>query len=158
MQAAAFAADETDDDTDPIEARLLDGLRSCDGWLPALSWVAEVDGQVVGHNICTRGFVDDTPCVGLGPIGVRPDLQGRGVGSAMMHAMIGAADSAGEPLIALLGNPDYYRRFGFVASTELGVAPPEPAWGVHFQVRPLSAWTEAITGTFRYARPFDELD
>ena len=140
---------------EPAEARLLDDLRRCDGWLPALSWVVEIDGRIIGHNVCTRGHVGDVACVGLGPIGVDPDVQRSGVGTALMHAMIGAADAHGEPLIALLGDPAYYSRFGFVRSTDIGVEPPEPAWGVHFRVLPLSNWTAAMTGTFRYAAPFD---
>ncbi len=155
IQVEAFRQSETEE---PIEANLLDSLRDCDGWIPELSWVAEVDGAVVGHAICTRGHVDDVPCVGLGPIGVAPDLQRKGVGSSIMHALIGASDAMGEPLIALLGDPSYYSRFGFVASAELGIEPPEAAWGVYFQVRPLTAWSASITGQFRYAAPFDELD
>ena len=153
MQAAAFARDEAE----PVEVRLLDELRTCDGWIPELSWVVEVDGEVVGHDICTRGFVADIACVGLGPIGVRPDHQRSGIGSALMHAMIGAADALGEPLIALLGDPAYYGRFGFVASAEVGVEPPEPVWGEHFQVLRLSAWDDSISGMFRYATPFDSV-
>ncbi len=157
IQAAAFDQGSGE----PAEAGLLDGLRRCDGWLPALSWVAECDGEIVGHNVSTRAFVDGddgsvpVACVGLGPIGVRPDLQTRGVGSRMMAAMIGAADASGEPLIGLLGNPDYYRRFGFVASTEVGIVAPDPSWGPYFQVLPLTAWMPSIVGRFRYAAPFD---
>ena len=151
VQAAAFAEGREE----PVEVRLLDQLRGCTGWLPSLSWVAELDGEVVGHNVCTRGAVGDVPALGLGPIGVRPDRQADGVGSRLMWAMIGAADALGEPLIALLGDPAYYRRFGFRPSTDLGIDPPEARWGENFQALPLSSWTPAITGPFRYAAPFD---
>ncbi|MEL6982946.1 MAG: GNAT family N-acetyltransferase, partial [Actinomycetota bacterium] len=155
--ASAFAAEDAPG-VEPVEARLLDGLRRCEGWLPALSWVAELDGVIVGHNVATRGSVGDVPVVGLGPIGIAPHRQRTGIGSALMAAMIGAADATGEPLIGLLGSPDYYRRFGFVASTEVGIEPPDPAWGPFFQVRTLSGWRPSITGSFQYASPFDELD
>ena len=56
-----------------------------------------------------------------------------------MHAVLGAADAIGEPMVVLLGNPDYYGRFGFVASSTVGVEPPEAEWGAFFQVRPLAA-------------------
>lgn len=142
---------------EPAEARLVDELRRCDGWMAELSWVAESDDRVVGHNVSTRGFVGDVPCLGLGPIGVAPDRQGRGLGSALMYAMIGAADALDQPLIALLGDPAYYSRFGFVTSADVGIEPPEPAWGVHFQVLRLTAWTPSIAGEFRYATPFEHI-
>lgn len=153
VHAAAFNRGEGE----PVEAHLLDELRRCDGWLPALSWVAELDDRVVAHGVCTRGHVGEVPCVGLGPIAVIPTGQRRGVGSALMHALIGAADAGGEPLIALLGDPGYYSRFGFVPSGELGIHPPEDAWGAYFQVRPLTSWAESIAGTFRYSHPFEGL-
>ena len=74
-----------------------------------------------------------------------------------MHAVIAAADALDEPLIALLGNPGYYSRFGFVTSTRHGIEPPDPDWGEYFQVRTLSSWDGSIDGTFRYAAPFDDL-
>ena len=153
VQAAAFDQGHGE----PMEARLLDALRRCDGWIPALSWVAEDGGRIVGHCVSTRGRVGDAPCVGLGPIGVDPASQRSGIGSALVHATVGAADAAGEPLIALLGSPAYYSRFGFVRSTTLGIDPPEPAWAEHFQVLPLTAWSESIAGTFRYSAPFDDI-
>ena len=155
MQVAAFRRPDSDDE--PVEARLLDALRECEGWLPALSIVAEIDGTVVGHVVTTRGFVGDVPALGLGPIGVLPSHQHRGVGLALMHASIGAADALDEPLIALLGSTVYYARYGFVHSTTLGITAPDPAWGAHFQVRPLTAYRPDVRGQFRYASPFDSL-
>ena len=74
-----------------------------------------------------------------------------------MHTVIGAADALGEPLIALLGSPAYYSRFGFVAATEVGIAAPDPLWSVHFQIRTLSAFDPSMTGSFTYAAAFDRL-
>ncbi len=61
-------------------------------------------------------------------------------------------------LVALLGEPAYYRRFGFVPSSTHGIEPPDPAWGPYFQVRVLAATPpETLAGTFRYAEPFSRL-
>jgi putative acetyltransferase len=142
---------------EPTESALAVALREGGHAIDALSLVAEIDGEVVGHVVCSRGSIDGRPAAGLGPIGVVPHLQSDGVGSALMHAVIGAADAMGEPFIALLGNPDYYGRFGFVAAAEVGVSSPDPAWGVFFQVRTLSGFRDAGGGAFRYASPFDHL-
>lgn len=72
-----------------------------------------------------------------------------------MHAVLGVADALGEPLVALLGSPDYYSRFGFRLSSEFGIVPPRPQWQPHFQVRTLSAYKPSLRGTFAYAEPFD---
>lgn len=154
--AAAFARPENLGRV-PVEVTLLDGLRADDDWLPMLSLVAEpVEGEVVGHVVCTRGSVDGSPALGLGPLAVRPDWQRRGVGKALMHAVLGAADAVGEPLVAVLGEPDYYGRYGFRAAAAYGIAPPDPQWGEYFQVRTLSAYRPG-TGTFAYAEPFNRL-
>lgn len=94
---------------------------------------------------------------GPGPLSVRPDSQGRGVGGALMNAVLGAADALGEPLVALLGDPGYYWRFGFRASSECGITPPVPEWGRYFQVRTLAGYDGALRGTFRYPEPFDRV-
>ncbi|MGX5656252.1 GNAT family N-acetyltransferase [Geodermatophilus nigrescens] len=149
VHRAAFPTD--------VEARLTDELREDVGSLPHLSLVA-VDGDgVVGHAIATRGWVEPhgAPALGLGPLGVRPEAQGRGVGTALVHALVAVAEAAGERLVALLGDPAYYARMGFVPAADLGVAAPDPAWGAHFRARALTdPWPR---GTFRYAAPFDRL-
>ena len=149
----------------PVEVALLDALRTDPGWLPRFSLVAvaggrvtsaTVGGAIVGHVVCTRGDVAGTPALGLGPIAVTPGQQGRGVGSALMHAVLGAADAADEPLVALLGEPAFYGRFGFGPASALGVTGPDPTWGDYFQARALTAY-RTVTGRFRYAAPFARL-
>ena len=131
-------------------------LRADAGWVPALSLVADdAGGAVVGHVVCTIGAVGAHPALGLGPLGVLPAHQHRGVGGALMHAVLGAADALDHPVVVLLGHVEYYPRFGFRPAESLGIGAPDPAWGEHFQARPLNAWSPAITGVFRYAAPFD---
>ena len=140
-----------------VEADLLHALRADPGWVPALSLVAEDGaGRVVGHVVGTLGRVGDTPVVGLGPVGVLPAEQGRGVGSALVHAVLAAADALDLPLAVLLGDPAYYGRFGFRAAATLGVEAPDRAWGVHFQARTLGAYA-GERGPFAYAAPFADL-
>jgi putative acetyltransferase len=142
---------------DVVEARLVDELREDAGFLPHLSLVAELDDVVTGHVILTRGWLEPAraPVLGLGPLGVRPEAQRSGVGTALVHSVLAVAEAAGETLVALLGEPAYYRRFGFRAAEELGIGAPEPRWGRHFQARRLAG--PRTGGTFRYADSFQRL-
>lgn len=142
----------------PIEVELVDALRAAPEWIPQLAMVAEADeGAVVGHVVCTRGWVDGRPALGLGPLSVAPAAQRRSAGAALMHAVLGAADALDEPLVALLGHTGYYPRFGFRPAGELGILPPVAEWASHFQARALSAYEPDLRGTFRYAAPFEAL-
>ena len=143
----------------PVEPALADALRGGEAWIPRLSLVAEVDGAIAGHVCCTRATL--LPCghpvLGLGPLGVRTAFQRRGVGSALMHAVLAAADALDEPLVVLLGHRTYYPRFGFVPAADLGVEPEVPEWAADFQARPLTRYRPDLTGRFRYAEPFYDL-
>ncbi|MFF3889310.1 GNAT family N-acetyltransferase [Streptomyces sp. NPDC001914] len=155
LTAAAFAKPGVQV---PVEATLLAELRSCEGWLPGLSLVAVNDhDEPIGHVMCTRAHVDTAPVLGLGPLSVHPDHQRRGVGLALVHTALGAADALGEPLVALLGSTAYYSRYGFHPSTRYGITAPDPAWGDYFQVRTLSAYKPTLRGTFAYAEPFNHI-
>ncbi|WP_067815735.1 GNAT family N-acetyltransferase [Nocardia inohanensis] len=156
-QYAGSNGDTAGSAIEPPEAGLVRQLRDNSGWMPTLSMVAEFRDQVVGHVCLTRAGIGPFPVLALGPIGVREDQQGAGVGSALMHAVLGAADALDEPLVGLLGHLDYYPRFGFVPGIRLGVVPDQPDWASHFQVRPLAAYDSEIKGEFRYADPFYEL-
>lgn len=161
LHRAAFATDPATGalraPDDVVEPRLVDELREDAGFLPHLSLVAVQDDRIVGAVIATRGRLEPTgaPALGLGPLGVLPGAQGRGVGTVLVHALLAVAEATGESVVALLGAPAYYSRFGFEAAAGLGVAAPDPAWGGHFQAR----WLDGprTGGTFRYAEPFERL-
>ena len=155
VTSAAFS--QPGSDQPPAETALLQALRRDAGWIEKLSLVAVRDERVVGHVVCTRGWVGELAALGLGPISVLPIYQRQGTGHALMHAIIGAADAAGESLIALLGDPHFYSRFGFVEASRLGVAAPDPGWGSHFQIRTLTECPPSVSGRFRYSAPFADV-
>jgi len=167
LTAAAFrgvphSAPPMDETSDPGEAALLGWLREDPGYLPGLALVAEDDGTVVGHVMTTRGTLDGgedrpVPALGLGPLSVLPAAQRQGVGTALLAATVELATQQAESLIALLGDPGYYGRHGWVAASRHGIAAPDPAWGDYFQVRLLPAY-DGERGTFRYAAPFARFD
>jgi putative acetyltransferase len=138
----------------PPEVTVFEALWEAGDVIPELSFTALNEVGAVGHVTASRATVATDSVVAVGPIGVLPEYQGLGIGSALMDALLTAADAADVPMIVLLGSPQYYSRFGFRPAQELGVISPEPRWGEAFQARHLTAYTPAVTGRFQYASAF----
>ena len=54
-----------------------------------------------------------TPALLLGPLGVDPTMQGRGIGAGLIHHGIDEARKQGHGIVILVGDLTYYGRFGF---------------------------------------------
>jgi putative acetyltransferase len=140
-----------------VEPRMADAVRASDGWVPELSLVAEQDATVVGHVLTSRVGLEGSErrLLQLGPIGVLPESQGRGLGSELVRATLARARTLGEPLVLLEGDPAYYGRFGFVRADELGLLPPRQtpyAWA--FQVAVLDEHAPLPRGRVVYPPSF----
>ena len=99
------------------EADLVDRLRARAGFVRSL--VAELDGELVGHVLITNLRIEPEPGLrswAIGPLAVLPDRQRCGIGSRLMEATIDAARRDGIDSLFLVGDPEYYRRFGFRTS------------------------------------------
>jgi putative acetyltransferase len=137
-------------------AEFIDGLRASETWLPALSFVAlGGDGQVVGHIGAARGHVGSAAALALVPPSIGPDDRGRGIGQALMHSVLGAAEALGESIVGLVAfPPEYYVRFGFQPAEHYAIAAPVEEWQPSFLVRPLATYRDSMRGTFSFPDPF----
>ena len=138
-------------------ARLVVELRASEWYEPELSFVAEEGDALVGHVMNTWNWLEGgSPRVlQLSPLGVLPEHQGRGHGSALVRASLDAVRARGEQLLVVEGNPKYYGRFGFVRADELGLLPPPETlvdWA--FQVAVLDSDAVVPQGRFVYSEPF----
>ncbi|HNR14048.1 MAG TPA: N-acetyltransferase [Thermodesulfobacteriota bacterium] len=80
-----------------------------------LSLVAELDGQVVGHVAFSPVTISDGSLDwhGLGPVSVLPEYQKQGIGKRLIQEGLYLLKSRGSKGCVLVGDPNYYQRFGF---------------------------------------------
>jgi putative acetyltransferase len=142
----------------PAEAGLVETLvREGDA---AVSLVDARQGEIVGHVLLSRmtvcGDGQNLRALGLAPVGVRPGFQGGGVGKGLIKAALAIARATGEALVFVLGEPDYYGRFGFSAATASPFASPYA--GPYFMALALQpGFAPPASGTAAYARAFSDL-
>lgn len=135
----------TDAFAQPDEAALVAALS------PEFALVAEEDDELIGHIVfsCLEA---PFRALALAPLSVSPMWQRQGVGSALMRA--GIARAKGWDAIIVLGEPDYYRRFGF--SVELAAGYACAYAGDYLMVLPLVDNLPA-TGRLIYPQAFSAL-
>ena len=105
------------------EAELVQRLR--DAGDLALSLVVEADG-VIGHVAFSPVTISDGSCgwLGLAPLSVMPEWQGRGIGAALVAAGLARLKEQGANGCVVLGDPGYYGRFGFRHDPALAYSGP----------------------------------
>jgi putative acetyltransferase len=137
------------------EAHVVDELRARGELVLALVAAGE-GGAILGYAAFPRLALAaggrSMPAVGLAPAAVAPAHQRRGIGSALIRAGIARLRSHGERLMFVLGDPGYYRRFGFAVIDGF----VSPYAGPHFQTLKLAPGAPD-SGRVSYPPPFANL-
>src|SRR6185369_1218972 len=104
-----------------------------------LSWIALEGDRLVGVIRYWPILVGETghPALLLGPLAIAPDKAGKGIGRALMFKTLELAAQLGHDLVLLVGDVDYYKRFGFVPATPHGFVMPGESKPDRLQVAPL---------------------
>jgi len=86
-----------------------------------LSLVAEIGGNIVGHIAFSPVTISDgaKDWYGLGPVSVLPEYQKQGIGKSLINEGLSLLKQMGGRGCALVGDPNYYIRFGFKNFPEL---------------------------------------
>lgn len=117
------------------EQFIIEALREANALVVSL--VAEADGRVVGHIAFSPVTVSDgiLGWFGLGPLSVLPQLQGQGIGKALVNAGLSALKTLGAKGCVLVGDPGYYERFGFRSHSGMAVdgVPPQYVLALPFE-------------------------
>ncbi len=141
------------------EARLVDRLRQEKKL--ALSLIAEVNDSVVGHVAFSPVSVEPgSPAMrglGLGPVSVLPEWQGTGIGEQLITRGIEHCRRDGYWFVVVLGEPEYYERFGFRRASLFGLG---NEYGVDDPFMVLELRLDGlpeVSGIVRYVKVFSEV-
>lgn len=144
----AFSSPEHDGQ---LEVDIVEKTWALGAELPGLELVAIEDELVVGHVLGARADLEGNAIVAVAPLSVAPSWRRQGIGTALMGELLRHADAQRWPLAVVLGDPSYYRRFGFEASAPYGIFyRPAGEDNPNFQIRRLSAFDRSLRGEVRY--------
>lgn len=147
----AFA---TAEHTDGTEQNLAAALRDSEAFIPELSLVAEVGGELAGHILFTKATVGGAEVLALAPLSVAPKYQRRGVGTALIARGHEIAAGLGYQYSLVLGSNTYYPRAGYVPAARFGIEAPEGFPPDCYMAAKLNENAEPICGPVKYAKEF----
>ena len=151
IEAVTTAAFRHAPHTSHTEQLIVSALRRA-GQL-TISLVADTEGAVIGHVTVSQVSISDgsSGWFGLGPISVMPRHQRRGVGSHLMREALRILRERGAAGCTVLGDPQFYSRFGFQVDPNLILpgAPPPYFQSIRFD-------SPQPHGTVAYHAAFDE--
>ena len=100
------------------EADYVNDLRMSDEYIPDFALVAEENGKLIGHIMLTKTFIkteyEKTECLLLSPVCTKLEYRNKGVGAKLITEALNRARAAGYKAVFLVGDPNYYGRFGFM--------------------------------------------
>jgi predicted N-acetyltransferase YhbS len=137
-------------------------IRESEDYIPEISRIAEVDGKIVGAVYYTKAWIDDGDVrheiATFGPLAVEPTMVGNDIGGALMRETIKLAKEAGIKAIALMGEPNYYPRFGFKRGAELGITDAQGNTFDALMCLPLSDDFSSVKGKLIESADFEKLE
>ncbi len=144
-----------------FESELVNKIRAGENFIPELSRVTINDNNVVGHillsTIVIKKDEKEIPALALAPVGVLPEFQNRGIGSALTKNALDEARRLKHRIVVVIGHPPYYPRFGFVSATKAGLSAPFDIPDEAFMVCELAPDAlKGISGMVQYPQEFDE--
>lgn len=138
----------------PEEGELVERLRTNGDLVLAL--VALDDERIVGYVAWPRLWIqtprDEYKAIAMAPLAVDPSRQRRGIGSALVQEGLARLRAFGESIVFVLGDPIYYRRFGFTVEAAAGYVSSYA--GAHFMALKLNEAAQS-EGRVRYPAAFD---
>lgn len=150
---------KTEPFSDFTEQFLVERLRKSNAFIPELSMVAELEGEIIGHILLTKIKINTTNesfnSLALAPVSVKPAYQNKGIGGQLILQAHAKAIELGYKSVVLLGHQDYYPRFGYKKASKFGIklpfdVPDENCMAIELVENGLAG----VSGTVEYSKEF----
>ena len=135
----------------PEEGTLVQSLR--DSGEMVLEMVA-LDGLRVVAYVGFPALIEPRGWLALAPLAVRHDRQGRGIGSELVRRALDYLGQDDHPAVLVLGDPNYYERFGFSVDAAANVESPYPS--EHLGLFPIDPRTVGLEVRAVYPHAFSD--
>jgi predicted N-acetyltransferase YhbS len=117
-------------------------LRGADTFIPALDYVAESNGRIVGNILYAKAHIaldagGELPVITFGPVSVLPEFQRRGIGKALIEHTLALAREKGYSAVLIYGDPAYYGRLGLRPAEDFGVGSEQNEYCAALQAQEL---------------------
>ena len=144
------------------ESRLVEALRKSSNFIEKLSLVALEDGKIVGYILFTPITIENKgnsfPALALAPLAVPPEFQNKGIGFELVKHGLRSCSRLKYGIIVVIGNSEYYGRFGFVPASKRRLILPFDVPDEVFLVREnICMALDGVEGLIRYPKAFLDL-
>ena len=129
---------------------LIHKMRAAPEFIKELDYVAVYNSKIIGNIVYVNTAVINGNTIykvlTFGPVSVLPEFQGKGVGSKLINHSISLAREMGHKAVIIYGDPDYYKKFGFIASKNFNITNKEGKYPAALLV--LELYENALNGIF----------
>lgn len=140
--------------TDGREQELVESLRKSAAFIPQLSLVAKINQQIVGFILLTQIRIGESVELALAPLAVLPAFQGQGIGGRLINAAHLIAKELGFHYSVVLGEPEYYQRFGYLPAKQMNISAPFSVPDEYYMAYALQDKLKMVQGMVQYDKSF----
>ena len=138
--------------SDGNEQDLVKKFRKSSAFVEQLSLVCEDDGRICGYILFTKNRIGSEIGLTLAPVAVEPKLQKRGLGRLLIKRGLQIAKTMGFNFVCVLGDSEYYSRFGFKKASFWKIYPPFEVEDKNFMALSLDDSEEYLDATLEYPK------